>query len=296
MNLIQLEYFKKTVSAGGVSAAARKLFVSQPAVSKQLRLLEEEMETPLFFRRRRGLELTEAGKILYGRAGDILSLAKNLKDEIKSSAGRISGKIHAGCGYLTSRSIFPEILGRMLKNYPGVEISVFETDWEDMSQLLRKDEIDIGFGMEITDRDRRIKFEEVFSSGMVFVCSAKSPLARKKLISAEDIRRAPLITYYPESMIYKNLDKAYRISEGKIILHSKMTESIIAYAAENLGAGVIPEYIIKLKPYRGVAVRKLESGFRIKLGLNYDASKPLSPAVRAFIKTALELGSPYGKI
>lgn len=292
MNFIQLEYFKKVAEDSNISSAAKKLFVSQPAVSKQLKLLEEELECKLFIRRKNKLALTIEGETLLQHARTIIAQVNNIKDEVNFKQNKVSGKICVGCGALTAKSILPDAVSHIIKKYPSIEISIFETDWNQISELLENDIIDIGVGPEVNNKRKSIKFQEIFTSKLVFICSQKSELANRKYISQKDLRTVPLITYAPNVNIYKCLERAGFLEDVKIIMSTRITETIITYVKKNIGVGIIPKYIVDLEPEKDLMIKDLDADIPLKIGINFDSSKPLTPASKLFIET---LSSKYGK-
>lgn len=285
MNFIQLEYFKKTAECGNVTLAAKKMFVSQPAISKQLKQLEEELECKLFTRRGNRLVLSFEGELLLKHAKEIVSRVKNIKDEINFSRKRVSGKLGIGCGAVSAKLVLPEIVDKMIKEYPEVEVSIFEAETNEMRDLLESDVIDISFSAEDLrgGPGKNIEFKEIFSSGLVLVCSKECALARMKRISFEEVKKYPLITYTPDTGVYRVLVKAL-LEDARIILQSRYSETMLVYIEKNLGVGVIPEYVARLEPLKNIVVRKLDTDRKIRMGINYDSSKALSPAARVFVE------------
>lgn len=290
MNFIQLEYFERTAECGNITQAAKRMFVSQPAVSKQLKLLEEELECKLLARRGNRLTLTREGELLLKHAREIVSSVKNIKDEINFSRKKVSGKLAIGCGAVSAKLVLPEIIDKMIKKYPDVEVSIFEAETNEMREFLETDVIDISFsaGDLRGASGKRIEFKEIFSSSLVLVCSGKCPLARMKKISFDDVKKYPLITYTPDTGVYKILEKDDFLEDARIILQSRYSETMLVYIEKNLGVGIIPEYVARLKSSKSIIVRKLDTDKKVHMGINHDASKPLSPAARVFIELLLQ--------
>ncbi len=287
MNFIQLEYFKKTAELESVSAAAKKLFVSQPAVSKQIKLLEEELDCKLFSRKNNKLKLSSEGKLLLAHASEILSKVANLKHELDLERNLISGRLVIGCGPLTARAQIPDAVKKMLKAHPSVEISIFETYWTEIAPLLKNDSIDIGIGPEV--KEDGIAFEKLFSSRLVLLCHKSSPLASKKEISPEDLRTEALTGYPPDSAVYHALEEAGFSGDKKYILQTKYHGTIIAYVEKGIGVGILPEYILKYnKPGKDSIIKPLSESVYINIGINVEKEKHLSPAARRFIEILKE--------
>ena len=108
MELRQLEYFRAIVDAGTISGAARVLHMTQPPLSYQIKMLEEELQVPLLIRGTKKITLTEAGKTLYEQAGTLLMLADLTRREVVKSSHRHDA-IHRFAARRLSPAIFPEI-------------------------------------------------------------------------------------------------------------------------------------------------------------------------------------------
>lgn len=123
MELKQLEYFRAIVDAGTISGAARDLHMTQPPLSYQIKMLEEELQVPLFLRGKKRITLTEAGKTLYEQAGNLLMLSDLAKREVIKSSQ--SATLHIGMTPSTV-SMMSDHLLHFAKKYPKVRFDVHE--------------------------------------------------------------------------------------------------------------------------------------------------------------------------
>lgn len=128
MDLKQLSYFVKIVEEGSISGAAKKLFMSQPPLSSQMKLLETELDCTLFERGSRTIHLTEAGETLYNYSRSLLQLSNVAKQETMNAARHFNGVLRIG---IVSSLIGSDALGWLCgfsKQYPGIHYEINEAD------------------------------------------------------------------------------------------------------------------------------------------------------------------------
>ena len=123
MELRQLEYFREIADTGSINEAARRLNMSQPPLSYQIRQLEEELHVRLFERSRKGVALTEAGRLLYGRAVNLLDYARSTQLEV-AKAGR-KRVLRLGITPTTVATVMPYITAFTRKN-PDINFEVYD--------------------------------------------------------------------------------------------------------------------------------------------------------------------------
>lgn len=140
MEIRQLEYFRAVVEEGTVSGAAKVLKMTQPPVSYQMKMLEEELNVQLFFRGTKKITLTEAGKVLYARSGSILKMLDVTKREVVKASQ--SATIHIG---ITPSTVLmmSEYIERFSKQYPGIHFDIHEGSTFNLKEQLEKHMIDI---------------------------------------------------------------------------------------------------------------------------------------------------------
>ncbi len=140
MNFTQLRAFHAVATVGGLTKAAAMLNVTQPAITRQLKLLEEEHGVALFHRRGHHLELTESGDTLYSLSQQIFGLMAEAEDFIASEADLTSGKIRVGAD---SPYFIVDILAAFKDRYPGMNLTVSMSSAVDLFRRLREFEIDV---------------------------------------------------------------------------------------------------------------------------------------------------------
>lgn len=140
MEIRQLEYFRAIVDAGTISGAARELHMTQPPLSYQMKMLEEELQVPLFLRGTKKITLTEAGKTLYEQAGKILMLSDLTKREVIQSGQ--TATLHLGMTPSTV-SMMSEYLVHFAREYPGIHFDIHEGSTFTLKDQLENRQIDL---------------------------------------------------------------------------------------------------------------------------------------------------------
>ena len=143
MNLKQLLYFTALAEEGNITKAAKKLHMSQPPLSFQLKLLEEETQTLLFERGSRKIILTEAGKILYKRAKVILDMEKNTLKEIKDLKNGFSGTLSIGTVSSSGAVLLHKRMSLFHKTYPNIKFEIHEGNTFELLELLNSGVIEL---------------------------------------------------------------------------------------------------------------------------------------------------------
>lgn len=144
MNLKQLEYFVAIADEHQITAAAKKLHISQPPLSYELAQLEHELGTTLVRRGPRTATLTDAGKLLYQRATRILALAKATERDVANVGKGMSGTVSLGLASSCSGSVPAERLGELAESFPDIAVELHEGSTDQVLELLEAGEVDVG--------------------------------------------------------------------------------------------------------------------------------------------------------
>lgn len=145
MDIRELKYFYTIASEGNITNAARKLHMAQPPLSRQIRQLEERLGTQLFERGNRRIQLTEAGRVLYQRAEQILQLVDNTVQEIIDLSSCVSGTLAIGTVTTSGLILLPKWIKDFHTQYPGITYQLWEGDSYQIFELLDKGIVEIGF-------------------------------------------------------------------------------------------------------------------------------------------------------
>lgn len=196
MELRTLHYFLTVAREQSISAAAESLHLSQPALSTQLKALEEELGKQLLIRGTKGsrkVVLTEEGMILRKRAEEILSLVQKAEEEITRPDETIVGDVVIGAGETDTVRLLAQTAQKLKGQYPGIHYHISSGNAEYVLEYLDKGLIDFGLLFREPDRKKYEVLPLPAADTWGVLMRRDAPLARKEVITPEDLWDLPLI-------------------------------------------------------------------------------------------------------
>ena len=190
MELEQLRHFLKVAEFSNFTRAADAIGLSQPALSRSIARLEEELGQPVFERQTRQLALTEAGQLLLGRAQQILSLVDDTRAEI-SDDGQ-TGRVRVAAIPTIAPFFLPEFLKRFRVASPQAKVIVREDTTDNLLKKLSDGEVDVAI-MARPLEAKYLEIEDLFEEELLLVMAANHPLRNKKQIRITDIESLPFV-------------------------------------------------------------------------------------------------------
>ena len=189
-----LKYFLKLCETESITAAAQALNLTQPALSRQLGSLEEEVGKKLFIRGKKGITLTDAGYYLYKRATEIINLADKTLLEFPRDTQRLSGDLRIGAGESPSIAFTVQVVKKLMQEHPGIHVHFVNAGSRDMQTILLENGL-IDFALlsvvPLTRRFSNVKLPLQDTWGLLL--RKDDPLAAKPYIAPADIRPLPLL-------------------------------------------------------------------------------------------------------
>ena len=241
MDFRQLEMFRSVAEQGTFTRAAAHLHISQSAVSRQVKLLEEELGQVLLHRGAHAVTLTEAGELL-------LKTANRVQRELQDAVWQLSerqklggGSVHLAGGMTVCMSVLPRLLKKFRSLYRGVDLRVTSASSEAILRLLRQHEVDLGLlTLPIVASD--LEVVPALKEEMVVVTAARHPLARRAAVEPASLGRFPLILYESGSNTRKVLDLFFQEESvpARVAMETENVEIIKAMVAAGLGITIIP--------------------------------------------------------
>ena len=193
MTLTQLQYFVTVVKTNSITKAAKKLFVSQPAVSAAIKELEKEFNTVLFVRYNNQIVLTDEGHHLYKLSVNLLQNSANLYEDMKNYVKK-SSVLKIGVPPMLGSFIVPSLVQAYTKKHQNIEVQLIELGSVANQQAILNGEISCGFTVKYQNNiDDDLEYTKVTETALLFAINANHPLAKKEAISMEDIKNTPLI-------------------------------------------------------------------------------------------------------
>lgn len=250
MDLRQLHYFAAVVENGTISEAARKLHLSQPPLSNQIKLLEAECGVTLFERGARHITLTEAGRVLYRHAIQILSMTKATEEEMQNLRYGKQGSVHIGLISSCASPEFFDVIEMFHQNYPGVMFKVTERNTFDLLTLLENGQIELAVirtpyrssGLEALTL-REDPFAAVYTHEYDVISSEKS-----ELISVQALSAYPLIIYSRWERDIRQFFQGWDIKPN-IVCVNEDARTTLQWASSGIGVALVPRSVAASFPH-----------------------------------------------
>jgi DNA-binding transcriptional LysR family regulator len=245
MELRHLRYFVAVAEAENVTKAAAKLRVAQPAVSRQIRDLEEELGLALLERSAKSVRLTDAGRVFLDEARAVLARAEDAVKAVRAIDGGTRGELHVGYAPSLTVQILPRALRNFQTSVPGVRVSLHDLSSEEMLAGLRENRLHVALMVEPEGKELRgFRSHELARYPLCAAVAPQHRLARSRTVSLAKVAAEPLIAYsradYPEyhtglATIFAPVGSLPRIAEE----HDSVT-SLIAAVEAGRGIALVP--------------------------------------------------------
>ena len=193
MELRVLRYFLTIAREGSITNAANVLHVTQPTLSRQIHVLEEELGQRLFVRGSRNMSLTAEGMILRKRAEEIISMVDKTEAEFHSMSNVVSGDIYIGGGETEAVKLIAQIVCELRTAYPEIHYHLYSGNAEDVTERLDKGLLDFGLLIQPADISKYDYFNIPARDTWGVIMRKDIPLAKKETIRKEDLLNVPLI-------------------------------------------------------------------------------------------------------
>lgn len=192
MDLKQLNTFVQVAELGSLSKASERLRIAQPALSRQVRMLEEELKVSLFSRHGRGMVLTEVGQLLLSRATSILRQVEETRADLTDQANAIRGKVVVGMPPTVGDVLAARIATRFTSTYPEVSIKIVPAFSENLLEWLQRGEVDIAI-LYAQEKPENLIVQPLLMENLFLVASKKEALDIHHAVTFEDVARRNLV-------------------------------------------------------------------------------------------------------
>lgn len=228
----RLKVFHTVASRSSFTKASEELNISQPAVTKHIKEIENQLSTKLFDRKGSSIQLTQSGKILFEYAEKIRNIYRDLEFEINQVNQQHKGKLIIGASTTVAQYILPEILAKFNSYYKDIKIELITHNTEIISELLKEGRIDLGI-IEGESQSNYFDYQIFKADEIVLVAKANHLLANKTL-NIKDLYHLELIFREPGSgsleFIQNRLkEKGISLDELNIVMQLGSSESIKNY-------------------------------------------------------------------
>ena len=285
MNLSQLKAFLAVAQDRSFSRAAEKLYLTQPAVSKQIQALEEGLGMRLFDRVGRSILLTQAGNILHDHAHIAFRTLEEARETINQLRGLQRGHLRISAASTIGTYMLPQPLGELKAQFPGIEISLAITNKARVVQQVLNHEVELGFvGPPVEPAE--LEMEEYLLDELVLIMAPTHRLAREESVGVAELAEEVFILREQGSGTREIMEE--ELGRVRVNLKKAMelgsTEAIKQAVAANLGVSIVSKFAISLETLQGrLAVATLpELNLRRQLFVIHHGGRTLSPAAEEF--------------
>lgn len=252
----RLEVFMAVAAEGGVGAAARRLHLSQPAVTQHIKRLEETMGAALFTRSRSGVTLTPAGVLLLGHAREVARLDGEVARKIHGDGAALNGRLRLGASTTILQYFLPEVLVGFRQRHPGIEIDVIEANTDGIIGALLAQRIDLGL-IEAPCRRRDLRVEVFGGDEIVIVAAPTDSLAKQRRVTLKVLAERHWVMRETGSGTRQSVEKALQeqgmdLRRLRVIQELPSTEAIKRVVAAGMGIGFVSRLSVEHELSAGV--------------------------------------------
>ena len=292
MEFRQLHHFVTVVETGSISAAARHLYLAQPAISASIKKLETELKMPLLHRRERGVSLTDAGRQFLLHARQILQQAKDAKLAMHAIEGLDQGEVEIGVPTMLGSYFFPPLLMAFKHQYPALQMNIIDTGTRNIRQKLLNGELELGV---VADKDLlpELDSEKLIQEEMVVCMAPDHPLAELEQIEYRDFLAYELILFGKSSYHHSLIEKISKEENAKpqIAFTSNLLPLIKSIVRK--GYAISPMWKVAIQDDDEIVTRPFAEPFCIDLSLAWRRDSYLSRANQVFCDFVLEQVKSY---
>lgn len=284
MELNLMRSLLAVVDAGAITAAADRVGLTQPALSRRIRQLEEEFGVALLSRGRKGVELTAAGELVAAEARVLVARYDGLCAQVAAHQRLEGGTIRLGGGATAVSFVLPPAIADFQRDYPGVRFHLKEAGSREVEQDVVSGRLELGL-VTMPVHLRELTVKPLMADRIVLIARAEHPLANLQQVDVQALSGMSLVGFEAGSAIRHLIDAALREAgvEMNVVMELRSIAAIVRMVATtgNLAfvsrIGVENERDVRVLPVRGLAIRR-------ELAVIARRGVVLSPAAEAFAK------------
>ena len=244
MNLQHLRTLLTIVEQGSLSAAAHVMDISQPAVTKQVQRLEQEMEAALLVRGpQQQVALTPAGEQVLAFARDTLARFEALQERLALLKTVSQGKLAVAASTIPGEYLLPGLLAAFREQYPQTQVEVIIADTAEVARRVLADEAQVGFIGAVMDRPG-LRLERLVADEVVLAVPPHHPFAERRQVAVEELHGQPLVMREEGSGTRRSVEGALAmagraLSDKNIVLTLGSTQAVLQAVEQGLGLGFV---------------------------------------------------------
>jgi LysR family transcriptional regulator, transcriptional activator of the cysJI operon len=287
MHIETLKTFCDLVETGSFSKAAALNFVSQSAVSQQVKSLEQRFEARLIERgRRKGVTPTDAGKIFYAECKEILERFHALEERMRVKSAAVAGSVKVATVYSIGLHELPPYVKRFIKAHPQVKVHIEYSRTDRVYEACLNNTIDFGI-VALPLRRPNLAVIPFRDDKLVVVCNPEHKLARRGRVSIEALAGADFIAFERDIPTRKTIDRILKQHKVEVnyVMEFDNIETIKRSVEVGIGVSILPETAVasEVRNKQLVALNFTEGVFTRSIGIIHRKGKVFSAAAREFV-------------
>jgi len=244
MRDFRLKVFQAVAAHLSFTKAAAELFITQPAVTRHIRELEEELGVSLFERKANRVQLTQAGDILLAHAGRVSDIYKQIDFDINQLRQRFAGALQLGASTTIGQYVLPSMLAGFYQAFSDVKLSLLNGNTQQIEAALLDKKIELGF-VEGKTRNTQLRYTAFQEDELVVVAHAQQPLAKQAFLSLKQLAALPLVLRERGSGSLEVVEHALashdmRLDNMNLVMHIGSTEGIKSFLRHTNCLGIVP--------------------------------------------------------
>lgn len=254
-----LQVFVMAAETLNFTEAAKRLHMSQPAVSQHIQNLERQLGLPLFLRQGRRVMLTDAGRVLLPMARDLVQRSVQIEEEMISLQGEVFGRLIVGCSTTPGKYLLPHLLARFHSRFPKVQVACYVNSQQETADMLCSGEVHFSLSSWQPPLCRNAEATYFTSDPVVLIAPADHPWAQQEAITPSELLTGTFIMREASSGTYQAVAAALNRAQINVEdLHTSMTlgnSEAIAIAVQNgLGVGFVSQIVVQNLIGNGVVI------------------------------------------
>jgi LysR family cyn operon transcriptional activator len=295
MELRHIRYFLAVAETLHFRRAAERAAVSQPALSQQIKQLEEEIGTPLFDRLGRAVQLTRAGAIFLEHARRVIRELESARAAIAAEEGLQCGTLPVGVLQTVNAYLIPEIVSRFAQAHPCVSLRVEELSGRQIEEGVASGRLNAGIGF-VPPMFQTLDTDPLFEEDLVLIIPQRHRLARRLRIALADLAGEPLVLLSQMYCVRQLIDESFQKAavSPTVAIEMNSIEGILATIRAGARATILPRLSLGLKPTSQLrAIGLTNPTPRRGVGLLWRVGSYRSPAARAFAEQTHAVVAEY---
>lgn len=292
MELRQLRYLVALADELNFTRAAAREHIAQPALSQQVRKLEDELGVTLVERTTRRVALTGAGAMLVGRARRVLAEVSAADAELQAMKGLESGHVRVGSMHTMGPIDVSLALAVFHERHPAIELTVREQSSEELAEMLRDDELDLAF-LSVTEQisSHGLGLQQLVSEELLAVLPIGHRLSSRRRLRMRELEHEEFISFREGARLRELLIGAAHIAgfEPQIKLESNEAQRIRRLVARGMGVAILPRSDAVGMGAEVAVSTLVEPSLSREIALAWREGRRHPPAVIAFLELAREL-------